>query len=270
MRVARTIFNSAVRWGLIPSSPFADLRAGSQSNPDRAFYVSTDVIQAVLEACPDDQWRAIVALCRYAGLRCPSEVRLLRWGDVNWDRGRLTVRSPKTAGHEGHAVRVVPIALELRPILQDLFDRAEVGVEAIVPRLRDSSMNLRTHFQRIIARAGVKPWPRLFQNMRASCETDWVERFPAHVVAGWLGHSPLIAARHYLQTRDAHFDMAAGLEGAASKAATNPATQARTHETTDTHADPQNPGKTGVLAEVGAVCDSVKSGKVGAVGFEPT
>jgi hypothetical protein len=29
---------------------------------------------------------------------------------------------------------VVPIAPELRPILQDLFDRAEVGVEAVVPR----------------------------------------------------------------------------------------------------------------------------------------
>jgi hypothetical protein len=46
--------------------------------------------------------------------------------------------------------------------------------------------------------------------MRASCATDWVERFPAHVVAGWLGHSPMIAARHYLQTRDVHFDLAAG------------------------------------------------------------
>lgn len=36
------------------------------------------------------------------------------------------------------------------------------------------------------------------------------------VVAGWLGHSPLIAAKHYLQTRDAHFDLAAGLASGAS------------------------------------------------------
>lgn len=78
-----------------------------------------------------------MALSRFAGLRCPSEVAALRWGDVNWEHGRLMVRSPKTAGHEGHAVRVVPIAPELRPILQDLFDRAEVWVEAVVPRLRD-------------------------------------------------------------------------------------------------------------------------------------
>lgn len=208
VRVAKAVFRKAVKWALIPSSPFADLRAGSMSNPDRAFYVAPESIRAILAACPDDEWRAIVALSRFAGLRCPSEVVGLRWGDVNWERGRLTVRSPKTAGHEGHAVRVVPIAPDLRPILQDLFDRAEPGTVAVVPRLHDPRLNLRTTFAKIIARAGVKPWPRMFHNMRASCATDWVERFPAHVVAGWLGHSPLIAAQHYLQTRDAHFDLA--------------------------------------------------------------
>ena len=31
---------------------------------------------------------------------------------------------------------------------------------------------------------------------------------PAHVVAKWLGHSPLVAAKHYRQTRDAHFEVA--------------------------------------------------------------
>jgi len=181
---------------------------------------------------------------RYAGLRCPSEVVGLRWGDVNWERGRLTVRSPKTSNHEGHAVRVVPIAPELRPILQNLFDRADVGAEAVVPRLRDPRTNLRTHFERIIAKAGEKPWPRLFHNMRASCATDWVEEYPAHVVASWLGHSPMIAAQHYLQTRDAHFDLAAGIgraevakdaagdSEAAAIPATNPATQARPRATT--------------------------------------
>jgi len=187
VHVARAIFKRAVRRGLITSSSFGDLRAGAQSNPDRAYYITVESMRSILAACPDDQWRAIVALSRYAGLRCPSEIVALRWGDVNWERGRLTVRSPKTAGHEGHAVRMVPIAPELRPILLALFDQAEAGSEMVVPRLRDPRMNLRTHFQRIIAKAGVKPWPRLFHNLRASCATDWVERFPAHVVAGWLG-----------------------------------------------------------------------------------
>jgi len=264
--IAKGVFRKAVRWGMIPANPFADLRAGSQSNPDRSFYVPVETIRAILEVCPDDQWRAIVALSRFAGLRCPSEIVVLRWGDVNWERGRLMVRSVKTEGHEGHAVRVVPIAPELRPILQDLFDRAEVGVEAVVPRLRDPAMNLRTQFERIIAKASLKPWPRLFHNLRASCATDWVERFPAHVVAGWLGHSPMIAAQHYLQTRDAHFDLAAGVGAAAA----NPATQARPSGATASEPETQNPQNSRELVGVGVGCDPVEYRAMPPEGLEPS
>ncbi len=120
----------------------------------------------------------------------------------------MTARSPKTAAHDGHAVRIVPITPELRPILQALFDQAPEGSEAVVPRLTDPTTNLRTTFMKLITRAGYEPWPRLFHNMRASCATDWAEALPAHVVAKWLGHSPLVAAKHDLQTRDAHFEVA--------------------------------------------------------------
>ncbi len=264
--IAKGVFRKAVRWGLIPSNPFEDLRAGSQSNPDRSFYVRDESIRAILEACPDDQWRAIIALSRYAGLRCPSEIVQLRWGDVNWERGRLMVRSPKTANHEGHAVRVVPIAPELRPILQDLFDGAEEGEEAVIPRLRDAGTNLRTQFERIIAKAGEKPWPRLFHNMRASCATDWVERFPAHVVASWLGHSPMIAAQHYLQTRDAHFDLAAGLQ----KAASNPATHTRPSSDTGKQAESQKRRLEAEMAGCGTGCDPVEYRSIPPEGLEPS
>jgi integrase len=287
--IAKNIFGKAVRWGMIPSSPFSDLRAGSQCNADRSHYVSVEITRAILAACPDDEWRGIVAMSRFAGLRCPSEVAALRWGDVNWERGRLTVRSPKTSGHQGHEVRVVPIAPALRPVLQALFDNAEPGDEGVIPRLQGragASKNLRTNFMRIIAKAGETPWPRLFHNLRASCATDWAEAFPSHVVAKWLGHSPLIAAKHYLQTRDAHFDLAAGIEGgeeAAKKAASNPATYARPervmraqspHGQKDREA--KNRHISSELVGFGAACDSVtesgETGKkqgMGATGLEP-
>lgn len=209
--IARSIFSRAVRWGYIERSPFEGVKSGTQVNPDRWHYVDSPTIEAVLDACPDAQWRAIVGLCRYAGLRCPSEVVLLRWGDVDWERGRMMVRSPKTQAHDGHAVRTVPIDQRLRGILQSLFEQAEEGVEAVVPRLRNGKVNLRTHLTRIIERAGVKPWPRLVQNLRASCATDWTERYPNRTVAAWLGHSALIGATHYVRSRDEYIDLAAGL-----------------------------------------------------------
>ena len=36
-------------------------------------------------------------------------------------------------------------------------------------------------------KAGHEVWPRVCENLRASCANDWVERYPAHVVAGWRG-----------------------------------------------------------------------------------
>jgi len=72
----------------------------------------------------------------------------------------------------------------------------------IVPMARRKGVNLRTQLERIIAKAGHQVWPRLFQNLRASCATDWVQRYPSHVVAKWLGHSPKVAAQHYLMSRD--------------------------------------------------------------------
>ena len=61
---------------------------------------------------------------------------------------------------------------------------------------------------RDIDAAGLSPWPKLWQNMRASRETELVEQFPAHVVAAWVGHTVAVAEKHYLQVTEAHFEKA--------------------------------------------------------------
>ena len=60
----------------------------------------------------------------------------------------------------------------------------------------------------MIQRAGIDPWPKTFHALRASHETDLLERFPIQVVAKWLGHSPKIALTHYARTTDDHFQAA--------------------------------------------------------------
>ncbi len=82
---------------------------------------------------------------------------------------------------------------------------------------------------RILKRAGVKPWERLFHNLRASRQTELADQFPLHVVTDWIGNSPDIADRHYLKTTDHHFEKAIrGLSADATVDATtqNPTQQA--------------------------------------------
>jgi hypothetical protein len=83
--------------------------------------------------------------------------------------GRLTVRSPKTARHDGHAVRIVPICPELRSILVEALEQAAEGDKLVLQRELTGGSNLRTTCTKIVERAGFTPWPRLFQNLRASC-----------------------------------------------------------------------------------------------------
>ena len=208
---AKQFFHAAVRKRLVEHNPFADQKCQVRGNPERAFFLTAADAAKVLDACPDVQWRLIFALARWGGLRCPSELLPLTWGDVDWDGGRLRVTSPKTAHHEGGGERLVPLFPELRPHLEAAFDAAEPGAVHVITRCRDSRVNLRTQFQRIVRKAGLTPWPKLFQNLRATRETELAATFPIHVVCDWIGNSRAVAAEHYLQTTDADFARAAGV-----------------------------------------------------------
>jgi hypothetical protein len=83
----------------------------------------------------------------------------------------------------------VPIFSERRPFLDDAYELAqEAGAVYVITRTRDSEKNLRTYFLRIIKKAGVKPWPKLFHNLRASRESELAAAYPMHVITAWLGH----------------------------------------------------------------------------------
>lgn len=198
---ARLLFRRAVKWGMIPESPFAELKAGSQANPERQRFVDRATIVKVLAACPDSEWRLIVGLSRFAGLRCPSEHLALTWQDWSMEAGALTVRAPKT-----NSVRVVPVCPELAELLQAAYDDAEVGATSMIARYREANCNLRTKLYRILGQAGVEPWPRLFHSLRASRQSEWSAKHPLADVCKWMGNTPEVAARHYLMASGESFD----------------------------------------------------------------
>lgn len=206
-RMAKQFLRVAVRKGMIRENPFADLGGMVRGNKARSYFVTIDETSKVIEACPDAEWRLIVALSRFGGLRTPSEHNRLRWSDVDWARGKFLVHSPKTEHHAGGESRWVPIFPELRPYLEAAFEAAEPGAEYVIVRNRNRA-NLRTRFEKIIKRAGLKPWPKLFQNLRSTRQTELAAQYPLHVVCAWIGNKEAVAAEHYLQVTDADFERA--------------------------------------------------------------
>ena len=218
----------------------------------------------VLEACPDAEWRLLFALSRFGGLRCPSEHLALTWSDVDWERDRFRVTSPKTEHHEGKGGRWVPIFPELRPYLEEAFELATEGAVFVINRYRDRNSNLRTQLNRIIRRAGLEPWPKLFHNLRASRETELAETFPVHVVCAWIGNTERIAAKHYLQVTEDHFALAITKMEAQKSGAQNGAQNGKTAQNTAQHGTrtehapnektPEIPGFSAISPGFSAIC----------------
>jgi integrase len=213
IKVARQVFRRAEKWKLVDESPFAGISAGSQTNSARLRFVPRDQIERVLEECTSNEWRLLVALSRYGGLRCPSEHMALRWENIDWARNRMTVTASKTEAHANKESRLVPLFPEILPYLRQAFEEAEPGAEFVISdRRRRQGVNLGTQLKRFIVRAGLTPWPRVWHNLRASCQTELSARFPLHVVCSWLGNTTTVAAQHYLTVRESDFEAAVALQ----------------------------------------------------------
>jgi len=210
LRRARQFLRAAVRQRLIASNPFADVPCGSQANDRRIVYVSPEDIERVIDICPDEDWRLIFALPRFAGVRFPSEVEGLKWSDVNWEQSRLTLREPKVEHHPGRGLRVVPIFEALRPHLERAYQRRAPDAVYVVPLVR-RDRNLRTQAKRHIKKAGLKPWPKLFVNLRGSCSDDLERRGVAEkAINAWIGNTARLRSRHYRSVRPEDWAVALG------------------------------------------------------------
>ncbi len=262
--MAKQFFRVAVRRKLISSNPFEDLKATVQGNPKRFYFITREEARKVLDACPDTQWRLIFALSRYGGLRCPSEHLALRWTDVDWGKGRMRVRSRKTEHRVGCESRLVPLFPELLPFLREVFEEAEPGTEYVITRYRQSNCNLRTQLQRIISRAGLKPWPKLFQNLRSTRETELAERWPEHVVCAWIGNTKAVARKHYLQVTEEHFERAVLVPAAKNEATQNAAQQTAAGPCMESQPVGE-PGKFDAKRGTAMCCKT----SMGPAGFEP-
>ena len=67
---------------------------------------------------------------------------------------------------------------------------------------------LRTQMERILERAGIKPWPKLFQNLRSSRESELMKVHGVEVACAWIGNTPAVATKYYLQITDEDYELA--------------------------------------------------------------
>lgn len=210
--ITKQFFNDAVNWEIIAKSPFDKVSAPKSKEQSNTF-VPRDVIARILQKS-DTRWQVIFGLARFGGLRTPSETLSLKWSHIDWEKSMMHVPEPKVEHHDGRGVRNCPLFPELREILEIAFEvygsTSQYVVDADVYRTRAmrktgwANANLRTQALKILEKAGVDPWPRLFHSLRASRQTELESTFPTHVVCEWLGNSVQVARESYLMVTDDH------------------------------------------------------------------
>jgi len=200
----KTLFNWGAENGHIKeNNPFLKLKRGSFVNRKRLNYISDEDARKMLDACSSQEWRVLIALARWGGLRVPSEIIGLTWGAVDFDPkfGALTVYDRKRKQE-----RTFPLFPQIRKELEALKkERGAVDSCDLIFGGRRLDSNLRTTLEKIRKRAGVPDYGKPWQNLRASAATDICNNFGAICEAEWVGHSQAVSMKHYLQTRKSDF-----------------------------------------------------------------
>ncbi len=195
-RRARAIFAYAIKNGWLIANPFRELGQGSEANAARNVYVPRELFERILDATKDVEFRLLLAMSRYAGLRCPSEVKKLPWSTIDLEINIFTAQSPKTERHEGQEKREVPIFPELRARI--LEAQAQAVGPLMFPRHQITGAAITSKLTRSLRSIDEALWPKPFVNLRASCEHDWLMAgHKINEVAAWMGHSADTMLKHY-------------------------------------------------------------------------
>ncbi len=206
IRDVRRVFNWAKERDLIEESPFDHVARGSFKNKSRERFVTRKEYEAMLDAAPNQEARVLLALYRIGGLRY-GEAHLVTWNDVDFDRKRLLVHSPKTERIKGRDTRLIPLFPELRQELEELRKSvADNDLDQFV--IQTHRTTARKVVKSAVVKAGLEPWARLIQNLRSSRAIEIYQEFGVIAESEWVGHSEKTAVDHYLHLLESDYERA--------------------------------------------------------------
>ncbi len=178
-------------------------------------------INKVIEACPSHGWKAMFALCRFAGLRRGEALSLLWSGTaedsdgvqhqvgIDWDNRLIRMIGNHKKG--GLRLRIVPIDKDT-PLYDILLNAFDVAPEGTVSVTGMSENNLNRDGRRIVKAAKLEPWADLFQRLRSSAENDWKRRGVAEpTYCRWIGHDEKTSRKHYVSPTDSELEAVTGV-----------------------------------------------------------
>jgi integrase len=227
-RNCKTIFNTAVAWGLLTQSPFKSIRF-KKIVSKRWYRVVPKEYHALLEVVTLRE-RVAYALFYTAGLRL-SEAYSLMWSDIDFESGYVIVAERKATTTlppfhvKDYEARRIPLPKHAIDLLTEWQTHAPEGVPYILltenrferiktkwknlqeqgsPWLNDYMINnVLRNFKAQYKRAGIKPVGELtVHTLRKCAGQNWADYMPINVVKEWMGHSDISTTQEFYNQVD--------------------------------------------------------------------
>jgi integrase len=238
LRLCKTLFSEAVKDRIINGNPFEEI-AGPKCVTSEWYYLQPDEYFKLLDAAPKLNEKVLYALCYTGGFRL-SEALSLRWSQVDFDKGRVSiVNQPATDILPPFEVtdtdsRTVPLPEDTLNLLLQLHEQAPVKVpyvvltreryEKILAKWKECretnkpwrnsyfARNVLRNFRKRLHRAEIKAGSNklTIHTLRKACIQNWANDLPMNVVKECAGHSSIVTTqRFYSKVTDEHFEQAA-------------------------------------------------------------
>ena len=174
---AKQVFDAAERWGYIGKSPFANIKAGSSTNPDNQDCIDHDRFMALFNVCADEpELQCILGCVAYGSLRITSDTNPIKFSDIvsveiDGRKYGVLMVAEKSKGTKTGGRPVVIV-----PQWQSCFDAVEAakapGQELVFVNYRTTA-KIRSALYRRAVRAGIvqkgeKLWNKLFNALRST------------------------------------------------------------------------------------------------------
>ncbi len=205
IKTAKRVFERAVDMGVLRENPFAKVKVGSTSNPERKKELPEETFRRALDALREIDRELCFALSLgcYGGLRLPHEALALKFSDMETtsaqyggERLGFNVCDETKTG-----ARWTPFFPELWQEWEWFKSTQTKKSEYLFPRYRRLCESaIHTNLRRRLKEMGIKPWPVLLHSLRTRF-INWLERKGVNEKAktDWVGNDENTRDVYYLR-----------------------------------------------------------------------
>ena len=191
----KCMFNRAIDWGYAKENPVKKVKFAKENN-ERTRFLEKSELKTLLD-CSDERLRPVILFAVNTGMRL-GEIQGLKWGDVDFARGFITLRETKNG-----ETRHVPMNCTVKDILLSFKTKTNDPESYIFCNKFGNLYNPRVPFKRALTKAKISNFR--FHDLRHTAASYLaMAGIDLNTIRMILGHKSIRMVLRYAHLSDTH------------------------------------------------------------------